>query len=167
MHRLVISRLLLSAGLGFALTATAVDEPEHRPMQKPQVLSDTHGVCTDRYMPGIRRIEYHSDFMGYTVEYSSRSVNGVIRGSFGEPSLGFTDGFSATSMKSNGVEWTLLTGKFESVTVVVRNPVAGVVAWIYVQRDDGGMHEEAVELLSAMYPCEVRTIKPDGSSVGE
>lgn len=167
MHSVVKLLVLLCSGLWLSLTAAAADARNQRPPQSLQVLSDMHGVCADRYMPGIRRVEYHSDFMNYTVEYSSQGVNGVIRGSFGKLSPGFTDGFSATTVKSNGVEWTLLTGKYESMTVLVRKLVAGTLAWIYVKRDDGGMHEEAVELLGAMYPCEFKKVRRKGSLVGE
>lgn len=131
-------------------------EEENTPLRRMIMLSDLHGVCSERQIPGIRRSVYHSDFMTYTVSLASNGINGEISGSFGDVTDEFTAGFSADPMDSGPNQWVLLSGERNSRLVFVRKFVAGTTATIFVERDDGGVKEEAIEMLRAMFPCEAR-----------
>lgn len=75
-----LSALLLAGLAASCASATGFDR---LPNQRIIVLSDMHGICSARYIPGVRRAVHQSDYVTYMIEFSSRTVNGSIRGSFG------------------------------------------------------------------------------------
>lgn len=129
-------------------------EFERLPNQRLIVLSDMHGICSTRHIPGVRRTVHQMDFVTYTIEYSSRTVAGAVRGSFGEIEPETVAGFAHTSMDSPEGPWTLLTGRRGSELVMVRESVAGTIATVVVEKDHMGVRAEALELLRSMTSCE-------------